>query len=181
MAIGFGVVGAAWFAGRGDPPTAVVALARDVRRGDQLTAMDFERVNLNVDNPLDAVLWNKLDSLLDRRVLLDLRAGTLVTPRMVTETSAIPIGMATVGLLLDPGGYPSASMAPGDHVQIVRTPKAADANAEVVVGDAEIYRVAELDNTSGDARFVTLLVPVNSAPAVASAAAAGEARLIGLE
>ena len=181
LAVALGVVGAAWFAGRGDPPTAVVALSKDVGRGDVLSRLDLSRINVNVDNAIDAVPWSDVEQMIGRRSLIDLRAGTLLTPRLVADGSPIPLGMSTVGLLLEPGGYPSDAIASGDHVQIIRTPGRSDGDTTIVVSDAEVFRVAEPDSGTRSARFITLLVPAASSPAVASAGAAGEAHLIGIE
>lgn len=181
LAVALGVVAAAWFAGRGDPPTAVVALSKDVGRGDVLSREALVRINVNVDNAIDAVPWSNVDQLVGRRSRVDLRAGTLLTPRLVADGSPIPIGMSTVGLLLEPGGYPSEAIAPGDHVEIIRTPQRSDGDTAIVVPDAEVFRVAEPDSGTRSALFITVLVPAPSSPAVAAAGAAGEAHLIGIE
>ena len=171
-----GALGAGWLAGRGNPPTPIVVLARDVARGTLLTAADFTRVNLNVDNPVDAVAWAGQDVLVGKRVLIDLRAGVIVSSKLVSDAAVLPAGMSVVGVVLPAGGYPSMAITSGDTVEVVATP--ATGEATVLAARAEVFRVEDPDDSPDRHRFVSLLVPSGTAPLVAAAAAKAELRLV---
>ena len=168
--VALGVLGAYWFSARGDAKVQVAVLARDLRRGETITA----RARWDaVDNPVDAV----------RIELVDVWPADAtpiwpdgLTRAMVSDGTAPAPGKAVVGLNLSPGEYPVDGMTPGVAVAVVRAPKTGP--GEVLIERAEIYAVASAPTGSGSSDvFVSLTVDQTAVAAVSAAASAGEVRL----
>ena len=139
--VALGVLGAYWFSARGDAKVQVAVLARDIRRGETITAADVASVGMSVDNPVDAVRVELVDTVLAGRLATaDLAKGTVLTRAMVSDGTAPAPGKAVVGLNLSPGEYPVDGMTPGVAVAVVRAPKTGP--GEVLVERAEVYAVA---------------------------------------
>jgi hypothetical protein len=82
-----------------------------------------------------------------------------------------------VGLSLDPGAYPARGLAPGDHVNVVRSSDIANLSSEpsVVARNATVFEVEDLSN---DRLLVSVLSTQGDAEAVAALADAGGLRLV---
>lgn len=174
----------------------VVALAVDVARGQELGPELLQSVEVSTDEALALVAPADIAALYGQRAIVDLEAGTLVTPALFVDNTALEPGESVVGLALSPGEYPSPFMSPGDHVAVVRTVRdsvelsdaigslteaggvaEASPNADfVLVADAEVFDIQAL-GTQGEL-FVSLRVDAEDAPVVAAAAAANAVRLV---
>ena len=87
--VALGMLGAYWFSARGDAKVHVAVLARDLRRGETITAADVASVGMTVDNPVDAVRSELVDSALAGRLATaDLAKGTVWTRAMVSDGTA---------------------------------------------------------------------------------------------
>jgi hypothetical protein len=178
---------AVWAASRGDAPTSVVMLIRDVTRGQKISSADLSPVALQFDQSLVAIPWEHSDDAIGREVLFDAKAGTVLAPEMLTKVADLPPGMVIVGAVLNPGELPVAGLRTGDRVMVMSSPPAntADAQPEVLVGDAQVWRVAFEEQGTGDSvsgsqgvgRWVSLLVPEDKALLIGSVAEAGQLRL----
>ena len=175
----------------------VVALAVDMTRGQELGPELLRTVEVSTDEALPLIAPADVGALYGQRAIAELAAGTLVTPALFVDNTALEPGESVVGLALTPGEYPSPFLAPGDHVSVVRTvrdsvelsaaiggvtrsdedtgngPPAADF---VLVADAVVFDIQQL-GTQGQL-FVSLRLNVDDAPVVAAAAAAGAVRLV---
>jgi hypothetical protein len=152
----------------------VVVLSRPVARGTVLTAADLAVAQITADSTVATLPADEHTRLLDRTLLTSLPAGAIVTPDLVTAAS-VDIGPSarTVGLLLDPGGYPTSELAPGDRVTIVDTGGAGSVLAE----DAVVVAIDPIVDGSAT-RLVSIVVDARSATAVGTAAAHDRARLL---
>ncbi|HEX6257253.1 MAG TPA: SAF domain-containing protein [Euzebyales bacterium] len=152
----------------------VVALSRPVARGTVLTEADLAVAQVTADSTIATLPADDRARLLGRTLLTSLPAGAVVTPDLVTAAS-VDIGPSarTVGLLLDPGGYPTSTLAPGDQVTIVDTGGA----GRVLAEDAVVARVESVVDGSAT-RLVSIVVGAQSATAVTTAAAQDRARLL---
>jgi SAF domain len=175
--VALGVLGAYWFSARADAKVQVAVLARDIRRGETITAAELASVGMSVDNPVDAVRVELVDTVLAGRIATtDMAKGTVLTRAMVSDGTTPAPGQAVVGLNLAPGEYPVDDMTPGVAVAVVRAPKTGP--GEVLVERAEVYAVAEVPTGTGSADvFVSLTVDQTAVATVAAAASAGEVRL----
>ena len=175
--VALGVLGAYWFAARNDAKVAVAVLARDVKRGETITADDVASVGMSVDNPIDAIRFEFVDTAVAGRTATgDLARGTVLTKAMLSSGTALPAGKAVVGFNLAPGEYPLNGMAPGMGVEVVRAPKTGP--GEVLVERADVYAVEGAPTGSGSQQvFVSVVVDEAAVPPVSAAASAGEVRL----
>jgi hypothetical protein len=106
-------------------------------------------------------------------------AGTLITPEMLTDGSAVPAGQAVVGAVLAPGAYPTASLRAGDAVLLMEASSATDqAEGSRELGSAQVWAVSTPEGPGASGLFVSLLVPVDQAAAASDAAASQQLRLV---
>lgn len=168
----------------GDKADAVV-LTRPLNRGELIETGDLAITRVSVDGT-DVRLSSPQaarESLVGRQALLDLPAGTLVTPEMA-GSALPPAGLARVGLRLAPEALPSAQVQPGDWVQVVFPDGMS--GEPTMIGDAvQVAAVApaEADGTGGDGDAVVHLdAPEDVAAWIASASAQSpqELRLLGV-
>lgn len=152
----------------------VVVLARPVPRGTVLSEADLAVAQLPQDTGVRATPATDRQRLLGRTLLVSLPAGTALTTDLVTA-GAVDIGPTsrTLGLLLEPGGYPTTSLAPGDTVSVVDTQGSGNVldDRAVVVSFAPTIEGAAT-------RLVSIVVDEGSAAAITAAAAQDRVRLL---
>lgn len=178
--VGFGLFGAitvARVAGR-EP---VLALAQPIERGEQLTAAHLAVVNVGTDDAVTLVPTSDRDDLLGLTSTAGLEAGTLVTRSQFAEGPTVAAGSSVVGLALEPGEYPTATLRPGDRVVVVRTPATTplegdDNEPTVLVEAAEVFAIQTLSETAHTV-MVSIVVPEDAVPDIAAAAASDRVRL----
>lgn len=178
--VGFGLFGAitvARVAGR-EP---VLALAQPIERGEQLTAAHLAVVNVGTDDAVALVASADRDDLLGLTATAGMEAGTLVTRSQFAEGPTVAAGLSVLGLALDPGEYPTATLRPGDRVVVVRTPATTplereDSEPTVLAESAEVFAIETLSETAHTV-MVSIVVPEDAVPDIASAAAQGRIRL----
>ena len=152
----------------------VLVLARPVERGTILTDADLAIAQINADAGVRVTPAGQRDTLVGRTLLTSLPAGSPLTSDLVGPT-AIDVGPATrtVGLALEPGGYPTSSLSPGDVVSVVATTgrgNVLDDDAVVLASDAAVEGAAT--------RLISVVVDSSAAAAISSAAARDQVRLV---
>jgi hypothetical protein len=161
-------------------------LIHDVARGDTVTSSDVAQLNVRVDQAIVAVPWEHLDDVVGRKMVFSAKQGTMLTASMFSDVVKLPAGQVVVGAVLSPGALPVAGLKTGDRVDVLVTPAGSDLVGSVVVSGAEIFEIRFLSSDpSGDGavgvqsveRWVSLLVPADSAVAVETAAHNNELRL----
>lgn len=179
--VGFGLLGAvtvARVAGR----EAVVALAGPIERGEQLTAAHIAVVNVGTDDAVALVPAADRDELLGLTATAGFESGTLVTRSQFADGPTVAAGFSVVGLALEPGEYPTATLRPGDRVVVVRTPattpmeREEDSAPTLLVEAAEVFAIETLSETARTI-MVSVVVPEDTVPDIAAAAAADRVRL----
>lgn len=155
---------------------ALVAVSA-IDRGEVVDSSDVRIAYVSSDGALARLDSSELNRVVGRVALVDLGEGTLFTPSMVAEATAIEAGDGVVGVALDPGAYPARGLAPGDRVNVVRTADAGDLDAEpsVIARNATVFAVEEL---SSDRLLVSILTSEGDAEAAAASAGAGGLRLV---
>ncbi len=134
-------------------------------------------VDVASEQAINALPSDQSGLILGRSALVDLAPGTLVSSDLFAEQALIADGDGVVGLALDPGEYPTLTLAPGDRVRIVETPKGTDAAAEVVlVADAEVIDVTPIGVQNQ--LFVSVSMAATEADAVVAAASQDRVRLV---
>lgn len=156
-----------------------LAVAATVERGEVIDAEDLRVVYVASDDPLARLDESQTARVVGRVALVDLEAGTLVTPALVADAAALQPGDGVVGLALDPGQYPALALAPGDRVNVVRSADTEVAGTGdedlVIVRAATVFAVEEL---ASDRKLVSILAGEADAEAVAALAGTGSLRLV---
>jgi hypothetical protein len=180
-----GGFGAVLLSGRGDAAQVeVVALAHAMRRGEVVSSADLAVMRLTADGGTVRVATpaSVERDVLGKALLVDLPAGTLLTPELVAASAPAASGVA-VGMRLATEELPAATLRPGEWVQVVHTDRTSG-EASVIAPRAEVLDVSHVAGPGGDHStdtVVFLSVPAESASVVAGAASAeGGVRLLGV-
>ncbi|WP_157475048.1 SAF domain-containing protein [Parafrankia sp. EUN1f] len=122
-----GAAGAVWLASDDSGRSIeVVTLTRPLARGTEVTPSDLAVVRVDVEGSgvrLTAPAAAR-GELVGRQALIDLPAGTLISPEMVGSV-ALPTGTVTLGVTVSAQDLPSAAMRPGEQVSVLGYPLAA--------------------------------------------------------
>jgi Flp pilus assembly protein CpaB len=153
--------------------TPVLALSRDVARGQEITADDLRTVYVGSDSEIAYLSQGAEDEVVGKAALSDLPAGTLVIPEQFAERPAVLDGSTDgiVGLDLEIGQMPTNNLAPGDHVRVVAGGDTSGEQADVVADTAQVVSVERIEDDSGQAAHwaVSLRASENDATAIAQA------------
>ncbi|WP_157488780.1 flagellar biosynthesis protein FlgA [Pseudofrankia sp. DC12] len=159
-----------------------VALSRPVQRGQVVGVGDLAVVRVAADGGQVRLASPAAarHAVVGRQALVDLPAGTLLSPELVGSVSG-PAGTLTLGVAVDAAGLPSAGLRPGDVVDVVGV----DAVSKEPLTLASMVTVTEVHAPGGGAgggnTVVYLAVDAELAPQVAAAAAQGPGvRLLGV-
>ena len=157
-----------------------LAAATTIERGEMIEATDLRVVYVASDDPLALMSSGESNAVVGRVALVDLAAGTLLTPAVVADAAALQEGDGVVGLALDPGPYPAIGLAPGDRVDVVQSeaiaPDTEDTpGTRVIARGATVFAVEDL---SSDRKLVSILTTAQDAEVVAAAAGSGGLRLV---
>jgi Flp pilus assembly protein CpaB len=155
---------------------AVLALSRDVGRGEEISADDLRVVYVGHDDstPIAYLEEGDENEVVGKATLADLPAGTLITPSQVTDPSAVlDQGFGIVGLALEVGEMPTTDLAPGDMVKVVAGANSPGEEAQMVGDGAEatVVSVERIeDDSSTTARWaVSLRATEDAATQIAEA------------
>lgn len=132
-------------------------------------------------------------SVIGRTAAVPLVAGSLLSPAELGPASTVPAGTAEVAVALKPGGFPP-DLAPGDHVLVVTLPTSGTGGGSgtgsaggigstggiVPLGPTPgvVIGIQSPGATGTTDTVVSIQVALVDAPALADAAAAGQASLI---
>ena len=166
------------FVGGSAPTRQVLALARNVSKGEVLVAGDITSLELPANAAIAALDAPSLASLVGRQAVSDLPEGTVLTRQILAPQRELPAGMVVVGAQLDAGQYPVRHFKAGEKVNLLGRPPAQD-RVVAVAQSVEIYEVAQLGNT--DRLFISFLIPELLQLSVAEVLGDGSLRLSLLE
>lgn len=152
----------------------VLVLARPVDRGTVLTDADVTTAQVAADPGVQIAAPSARDRIVGRTLLTPLAAGAVLTPDLVGPTAVdLGAGTRTVGLALEPGGYPTSALAPGDLVGVVAT----DGGGTVLDDRATVVAVEPVVEGSAT-RLVSVVVRADAAAGITAAAARDGVRLV---
>lgn len=163
--------GAALYANLAQQESAV-AMARDVPRGQPITADDLTIVEVPAGFGVDTTDGNSLSSFVGKRALTDLPAGSFPSAEHL-GTSPLPEGHQLVGLKLPQGRIPVTDLPQGTPVQLVGLEDQSVVDAFVVA--------APTLSEDGSGLVVDVAVPAAEAVHIARLAATDQVALVGLE
>lgn len=159
--------------------TLVWSTAVPVARGQPVTVQDLEPVEVAAETApslLEATVESR-DQLIGRVWAANLPAGQLLSPPLTVTRLPVDDGRALVGLRLDPGGFPSTGLQPGDAVHVLAAPQQQGQPPELLTTGTVEAVVVLSDQGPASPRLVTVSVPTDSAAAVAAAGTADRASL----
>ena len=153
-----------------------LAVSSSVKRGDTVRASDLRVVYIGSEDRVARLEDGQSSEVVGRVALVDMPVGTLITRDLVADATNLKRGDGVVGLSLEPGQYPATGLAPGDRVDVVRSPEdgGGSVKSAVIVRDATVYAVEDLGS---DRQLVSIKAGQDDAEAVA-AAAGGSLRLV---
>lgn len=157
----------------------VVAVGRDVPRGEAITAQDLISVEIpNGSTGLDTIPASQASSLVGKLATSDLHAGTTLSPDSVASTLGVQSGQALVGVALSPSKVPASTLESGDSVTLVQVADAGSAsieNPETWDGTVVAVHTSSADSS---VQIVDVQVAEDSAAQVASLASSDQIALI---
>lgn len=194
LAIASGAVFVALYASAG-ARHPFLAITKPVTVGQTITAADLTTVRLAAAPPLSPVPADEASGVIGRRAAVALVPGTLLTPGDLASGPLIGRGDASVGLDLKPGQVP-LGLTPEALVAVVETgapgssqPPTAGSASPASLGSAQMVLAGRAvvlsvvlpttDSATGNTE-VTVAVAADAAPAVATAASAGQVALVEL-
>lgn len=171
LAVVLGALGAAALYSMNTHHTSVVAMARDVVRGDTIRAADLTLVSMPSTGQVEMSGAERMDQMVGQTARTDLPAGSFPLPRHLGE-DPIPPGHSLVGMRLAAGRLPATELPQGTSVQLISLADGDDSVVDAVVATSPMM----LEDGSGHLLDVT--VPDDSAAAVAALAAQDQLALI---
>lgn len=176
-----GAVGVAGLLNAASDRTDVLALARNVPVGQEITSGDLKVVALPEDPALKPVPAGDKGKVVGRRAAVGLSAGSLLVQGQVADGNALRAAEALVAVEVKRGAAPIEALTPGDTVRIVSTPdpaasvtKPQSAGPDQTTGRVVKVGQADLNGST----VVHVAVPDTDAATVASRAAAGKVALV---
>ena len=163
------------FASQDDPSREVLALARDVSKGDVLSAAHMTVLEVPADVPVAALSPQAVSQVLGSSAAGDYPSGMLLVAPLLTQSANIPAGMITVGAILEAGQYPIVGFSRGDRVNILA--HNSQGAYAIVARNVEVHEVTRLSEGAGATLFVAFLVSEQMQAQVVSAIASGSIRL----
>lgn len=174
-----GALGAAFVATSLGKTTTVIAVARAVPRGQQVTAADLVEARIAGDPALAPIPYADRDRVVGMVAATDLTVGSLLTRDALTAERFPPPGRDLVGVGVKPAQLPASPLRPGDDVLLVSLSTgsgSAGVGAQAAPRPGDVpATVARVGAAGVDGlRVVDVLVDAADGPDVAARAAAGQ-------
>lgn len=154
----------------------VLVMARDVPVGQQLQAQDLRTVALGLETTVGSIDTSRKSTVIGKRAAVPLRAGTLLSPKQVTETLVPAPGEVVVPVALKPSRLPARGIQPGDRVVATVVSSGAAGQGPVQDRPARVDRVGQPD--ADGLVVVDLIVPAAAGTALARQAAEGSVAIV---
>jgi hypothetical protein len=166
--------------GAADHRRAVLMVTRQVAPGQALTPGDVAVVRVVVGAQVHTVPAGEARSVLGRKAIFGLTAGSLLDPAGLTVDPGLNAGQVLMGVSLKTGMFPSTVRA-GDSVQVLLVAGSAVSSSSAPPGSTVApvaARVVEVDppaaNSGDSSTTVDLIVSKQASAAIAAAAAGGQ-------
>lgn len=168
--------------GSADDRDRVLAVAREVPFGQQLTERDLTEARLSEDPHLRPVPVGDRDQVVGMRATTTLRPGTLLVLDQLSDEPVPGPGEQVVALPVESGRMPTQGVSPGRRVLLVETPP----DQPTVTGDGAPAVPVEVEGTvlavgetdEQDTRTVDVLVASVDGPRLATLARAGRVAIV---
>lgn len=166
---------AVWAVNRAGEARSVVVVANDVRAGDEIKASDLATTRLRGGEDVRTVPASRLDSLVGRRAMQALPAGSLVTENNFEQRISPRSGDVIVPIAVTAGQYPASGLERGDVVRVVVT--GGGQSVEGLEPGTSFDGVVLALGPQGDNGTMTVDVSISSGDAASAAAASGTGRI----
>jgi len=178
---------------------AVLALQHDVQQGHAISRGDLAVVRIAFSGGIAPIAATDVNEVVGRRAAVSLLRGTLLSASELVSHLGPERGKAVVGVATKAGQLPAGGVAVGDTVDVILTGSpatltggassgsaAASSSAAavplevggVLASNATVTGVNGPTSSSPDTIVISVLIPTEMAPLVASASAAGQAALV---
>ena len=157
----------------------VLVVARPVVYGQVIANEDLKVARVS-GTGVSTIEADSRQQVVGRRARATLAEGTVLASSMLTQGPLVGAGESVAPAALRPGTFP-AGLQPGDRVRVVRLPGSGSTQpAEPrALSTATVMSVASPKDRVGTANTaVSLIVPSESADAVAAAGASGQISLV---
>jgi len=177
IALGGALSAYVWTAG--SDAVSVVAISRNVQRGQAITDADLTTATISPDPALHTVLSAQRSSVLGKRAATDLAAGSILTPASTTTDLIPPAGRSLVGVAVTAAQMPASPLVAGDTVRIIDTPRKQDDPPTGTPNSvaANVVRVGSTPDANG-LTLVDVTVPTTNAAALAAHIATGRIAIV---
>lgn len=179
-----GALGNLWLLRAFTDASSVLAARVTIERGSVISRDDLIEVQVGIDPSLQTVPADRLESLVGSRAAVDVAAGSLLTPRSVTDTTLPETGYSLVGVSVTPDLMPGTQLLAGDRIRVVATPgqqgDPALAQGELTAVSAVVVSAVTRPDATGQGAptVVTVQVPAEDATRLAAMAATGKAAVV---
>lgn len=161
---------------------AVLAIARPVAAGTEITDGDLVVANVSTDAALTPIGLAERESVLGRTAAVDLVPGTLLVESALGQARALESGEAIVGIDVTATAAPTQTMTVGDRIQLVETaPSGSPGSASsgrVVLAEGRVTDIAAGSAAGSASVQVAVAVPAAAAPSIAAASVEGRIAVV---
>ncbi|SNR79338.1 SAF domain-containing protein [Blastococcus mobilis] len=171
-----GALGAAYLATALGQTSPVIAVAREVPWGQQITAADLVEARVSADPALQPIPYAERNQVVGMVAGTTLTPGSLLTREALTDQPLPPPGQQLVGVGVSAVQLPATPLRPGDDVLLVPVAGGGDAGESAASGTPRTVEatVVQAGSPGTDGlRVVDVLVDAADGPDVAARAAAG--------
>jgi flagella basal body P-ring formation protein FlgA len=173
-----GALGAAFLATSLRETNSVIAVAREVAWGQELTAADLAEASVSSDPALQPIPWTERNQVIGMVATTTLTTGSLLTREAISPTRLPPTGKQLVGIAVAQGQAPVTPLKPGDAVLLVPVSGDSSGAGQTTVSAVEGTVVKSGPVSTDGRRVVEVLVDESDGPRVAASAAAGSLAIV---
>jgi hypothetical protein len=166
-----GALGGLLLFSRYNQRTPAVVVVAEVEQGRIIPRTALALTEVAADGSVAVI--GSIDSAADRFAAHDLRPGELLAPAdLARGDQIVAADQSVIGLLLEPGRYPTARLGPGDRVDL-HTPGGPPGP---LVSDLVVYDVIEA-SSDGRTLLVSVVAPLRAADPIFEAVDDGGIRI----
>jgi hypothetical protein len=171
-------LGAGYMTWQAGTTSQVLAVARPVPYGHQITADDLAVARIAADPALSPIAASNQSSIIGQYAATNLSAGSLLTRGDISTTVIPGAGQTLVGIGLKASQMPAGGVHPQDKVAAIATPGPNDdpKNAVPTAIQAVVITVGKADDNGSS--VISVQVAAGDAPTLAAWAATSRVALI---
>lgn len=177
--VAVGALAAGWLVQSTTTSNHVLAIARDVARGDRIEAAALVAVPVQGSSALRTVAADDLDKVTGKVATVDLRSGALLAPDSYSDNLTPGERKSLVGVSLDAAHRPGVRLYGGETVRFIQAPTTGgDLDSSGIEVAAVVVSTTAGDSSTGSVVVVNVEVDVDEAAQLAALGASGRATLL---